>query len=409
MTQEFELNQLNQLNQLTDLAKLAHTRLTRRSWLVLTGAALAGCGGGGGSSPMAALPGTGGTGSPVFAQGTISGFGSVIINGVRFDDGLASVTVDGVTAVSTDLRLGMVAGIQGSRSAADATQVTASSIEVWSIAQGAVTSADAGEFELAGMTIQTDSNTTFDGLNASSDLRTGSRVAVWGMPAGANSDHWLATRVALLTATTALTTVSSGVIDASHDGLKLNELTLTGSLSAALVTGQWVRVVGSLSLDRHSLAVTDVQQTNPGLAQKSHSDSGTEVEIEGFVTTVVSASRLMLGQTEVDVSNAVYSPPGAVIAVNDRVEVHGTWAGNVLRVTSLEQKDSKVLNAIEITARIDQFTSLSDFVMRGQRCDAQSATYSHGVAADVRQGVKVKVTGTQSGGLLKVATLEFNT
>lgn len=79
------------------------TALTRRHWLVLAASILPGCGGGSGSV-TALLPGTGGTG--IYAQGSISGFGSVIVNGIRFDDTAATVQLDGVTRGSADLQIG---------------------------------------------------------------------------------------------------------------------------------------------------------------------------------------------------------------------------------------------------------------------------------------------------------------
>jgi hypothetical protein len=88
-------------------------------------AALVACGGG--DSGTVALPGTGGTGTPllpgtggtgIFALGPITGFGSVWVNGVRYDDSTASVLLDGVAASSAELRVGMVAGLQGTRDAA---------------------------------------------------------------------------------------------------------------------------------------------------------------------------------------------------------------------------------------------------------------------------------------------------
>ena len=146
----------------------AHAQLTRRRWMVLAASAVtAGCGGGG-TTGLAGLPGTGGTG--VFAQGAISGFGSVIINAIKFDDTLAAVLLDGQSATSSDLRLGMVASVQGQRGS-DASLGTANSIEVWSIAQGLVSAGRAtpggsGQFTLAGMTVLTDLNTVFEGYSA---------------------------------------------------------------------------------------------------------------------------------------------------------------------------------------------------------------------------------------------------
>jgi hypothetical protein len=99
--------------------------VSRRHWIALAVATLAGCGGssgtssdatttgsgasggsegsagagsdgqggGGGATQTAGAPGTGGTGISVL--GPISGFGSVIINGVHYDESGARITIDG--------------------------------------------------------------------------------------------------------------------------------------------------------------------------------------------------------------------------------------------------------------------------------------------------------------------------
>jgi hypothetical protein len=73
---------------------------------VFAAAALAACGGGGDST--AAPTGTTSTPSSVYAAGPITGFGSVIVNGVRFDDSAATITDDdGRTLAESELHLGM--------------------------------------------------------------------------------------------------------------------------------------------------------------------------------------------------------------------------------------------------------------------------------------------------------------
>ena len=87
-----------------------------RSWrsnLALSGVLLAlaavhGCGGG---TTVASLPGTGGTGYT--SVGTITGFGSVKVNGVFFNDTTASVTIDGQSQNAAALGLGMLVTVQG--------------------------------------------------------------------------------------------------------------------------------------------------------------------------------------------------------------------------------------------------------------------------------------------------------
>lgn len=374
--------------------------LTRRSWLALATAGLTGCGGG--SLSLAGAPGTGGTGqyAMVYSQGSITGFGSVIINGIKFDDGLASVQLDGAAAVSADLRLGMVAAVQGQRSASAAAG-TASRIDVWSVAQGQVTQLMAGgtEFTVAGMTVQTDNATVFDGVSTAAQLSAGSRVVVWGLQASADASRWKATRVALLA--DAAIVVSTGLVNVSGLLHQLNGLTLTGAAAAALTDGQLVRVQGTLSADGRSVAVALVTPLGAGLVGAQPEG---DIEIEGFVTSAPANGRFMLGSIEVDISRAVYSPAGASIVQGARVEVYGSWQAGLLKATKVELEDDDSLHAVEIEAPIEQFTSLADFVLRGQRCDASSAILSHGTAADLRVGLKVKVHGAQSGGDILIVT-----
>lgn len=373
--------------------------LTRRHWLVLTATGLAGCGGGGTST--AGAPGTGGTGNyAMYSQGSISGFGSVIVNGVKFDDIQATVQMDGVTATPADLRLGMVAGVQGERGA-DVTLGTASHIEVWSVAQGVVSQVNGSEFTLAGMTVQTDSATVFDTLGSAAQLAPGLRVAVWGLQAGTDGSHWKATRVALVSATVV---VSSGMVVLQNGQRSLNNWLLTGAAVANLAAGQLVRVQGTLLSDGRSLAVTSVKVLGAYIGTQPAG----EIEIEGVVTAIPSASRLLLGSITVDTSSTVYSPLGASITPGARVEVYGSWQSGLLKATKVELEDEQTLHAVEIEARVEQFTSLGNFVVRGQRCDARQATLSHGTAADLKVGVKVKVKGAKDGSdVLMVAELEF--
>ena len=385
---------------------LKANRLTRRSWLVLTASAaassLTACGGGG--SITAGIPGTGGTG--IYAQGSISGFGSVIMNSVKFDDTGATVMIDGVSANSLDLRLGMVAGITGERSA-DVTLGTAHSIEVWSIAQGVVTQVTAntstnGEFTVAGMTVQTDVNTVFDGIVNASGLVQGQWVLVWGLQAGATDGLvWKASRVAVTTTLPSTALVSTGQVSVHDSQASLNGLQLTGNGVASLVDGALVRVQGTLSLDGKTLTVISVKS----LAVSAAEQAQTEVEIEGVVTAVATTSFTMGGIT-VDTRNTTLA---AIIAVGNRVEVVGKWVSGVLVATRVNVEDAAVLQSVEITASVQNYISVADFALRGQRCDATNATFSNGKASNLAtKDVRVKVSGTKNGEFLTVTSVQFN-
>lgn len=382
-----------------------NTPLTRRSWLVLAASAVTGCGGGG-SVSIAGLPGTGGTG--LFAQGPISGFGSVILNGIRFDDTAATVQLDGLAASSSELRLGMVATVQGQRGA-DVTLGTASSIEVWSIAQGLVTQGQAtpgasGQFRVAGMTLLTDPNTVFDGLSATATapVPVGQRVAVWGLQAGADGRSWSATRVALVTASAV---VSSGLVSVEDSQRTLNGLLLTGEVAGTLAQGALVRVQGTLSANGSSIEVVSAKPLSGSGGALPQGDA----EIEGVVTTAPSASGFSLGTIVVDASQAVYSPANAQLFIGARVEVNGTWRSGVLQATSVALQDEQAPQALEITGSVETFNSLSNFTVRGQRCDASGLTsFGHGTAADLKVGAKVKLKGSMAGEVLRVTELEFS-
>jgi Domain of unknown function (DUF5666) len=387
---------------LFDLTSL--TPLSRRSWLAVAASTLAGCGGGSGG--IAGIPGTGGTG--VYAQGSIAGFGSVILNGIKFDDTAAVVQVDGVTVSPASLRLGMVASVQGQRGA-DLTLGVASSIEVWSVAQGPVRQVQAGQFMLAGMTVQTDLNTAFDGVMSTTGLTAGQTVAVWGLQAGTDGQRWTATRVAVVTATPV---VCSGMVVASGGLRYLNGVVLTGAVANGLLAGQLVRVLGALSANGSTLAVTSVR----GIGGVSADLTGVDAELEGLVTTKLSSTRFLLGNIEVDASTATFVASAATflqgtvpITVGMRIEAYGTWQGQVLKATSIEIENEESPQVVEIKASISTFTSLANFVLRGQRCDATGAVVSGGLVSSLKAGVTVKVKGTKNGDVLVVTSMAIGT
>jgi hypothetical protein len=83
---------------------------------LLAGSSLVACGGGGGgsSTPENTTPDTPAPTETTIAQGVVTGFGSVIVNGVHFDVSAASINVDGNSQVESDLGVGQLVRITGS-------------------------------------------------------------------------------------------------------------------------------------------------------------------------------------------------------------------------------------------------------------------------------------------------------
>ena len=375
--------------------------IQRRHALLLAAAGITGCGGGSGSgTDTAALPGTGGTG--IYVAGPISGFGSVILKGIKFDDQAASdagrIMVDGARVASDSLRLGMIASVAGQQLSGQGGQATASSIEVWSIARGRVMQMENGVLTVAGMSIQTDANTVFDGISGLANLREDMGVVVWGLQAGATG--WTATRLARIT--DVITTAATGLVTAREGHLYVNGVRMYGSAVSTLAVGNWVRVQGQ-SPDGEGLALESFNVLQ-GDATGAVADG--RLEIEGYATSDLRNGLFQLGQWQVD-ATAIH--PAVTVTVGEHLELSGTFSNGVLRAQTLYLDDDSGAKEMEIEAKIESFTSLGNFVLRGQRCDASGpdVLIPAGVAQRLAQGVKVKVVGSVSGDVLLVQQLEI--
>jgi hypothetical protein len=383
-----------------------HRTLSRRQWLVLAASSLSGCGGG---SDIAAVPGTGGTGNLAGApgtggtgifQGAISGFGSVIVNGITYGNAQAVMRINDVVVTQDQLRLGMVATVHGER-VAGGVSGSASQIEVWSIAQGIVSGAAAGRFKVSGMTILTSAVTWVYGVNAGAVLTDGDYVSVWGLQADKDGQKWTASCIVVSNAM--VDAVSSGLVRIDDGERKLNNVRLTGLAASGLADKTLARVQGTWSNDG-SLNVVSVKQLDNAAGTQSQRD----VEIEGVVTEILSVNRFMLGGIRVEALPGTFSPTGASVSVGSRVEVYGSWVGGVLTASKVKFEDTEKTRSVEIKAVLQQFTSLSDFVMQGQRCNASGVELGQKtIAALYRQGAVFKVKGIKNGDWLQVTEMSL--
>jgi hypothetical protein len=158
---------------------VARRRLQRLAGALAIGlsATLVACGGGG--SDVAGI-GTGGTGS--FSVWPMGGFGSVIVNGVRYDDSSAGVLDDDGNRSSRDApRLGMVVEVRGTVSG-DRVTGTASEVVYAAEIKGPVTAADAagGTLTVFGQVIRVTPRTVYDDIGGGlSGVAVGNVVEVY--------------------------------------------------------------------------------------------------------------------------------------------------------------------------------------------------------------------------------------
>lgn len=376
-------------------------RATRLACAWIAALLVAACGGG---------VGTGGTGSE--AQGPITGFGSVIVAGVTWDDASATVLDDDGAAVVRDgneLRLGMTVQIEGS----DGDAPTARTIRLDRAIVGPVASVDAAGRVLAvlGQNVRVDAGTLFDDTlpNGMASLQPGDMVVVYALPEASGGGH-LATRIepAAANAVLRLRGVVSD-LDAAAETLRIGTLVLdfgdASNVPAGLADGMLVRVtVRAGTNGRWSVISFGRLDTPP--------DEGARVQVEGLVSGYTGIDRFVVGGLTVDARLATVRPVGAVLANGVRVEVRGQMAGGVLRADRLQ-----VLGGNDVAARTYRLNGLiasvtpaqGTFVLRKTLVDYRNAEFRNGTSADLEAGKVVRVEGTLStdGARLVATRVEF--
>jgi hypothetical protein len=299
--------------------------------LAVTVAVLGGCGGG---------VGTGGTGG--FASGPITGFGSVIVNSVRFDDSGAQVLDgDGVAHTRDDLRLGMTVDIDSSTISTDASGTAtaqATRIRYDSDLLGPIGSVDqtAGTFTVLGQLVVIDSTTVFsETLGGIDALRSGQSVEVYAVFDSA-AQRYRATRVSA-PASSALAHVRGLVAqaDATAKTLRIGEViygyTGASGVPSNVGAGQYVRITVSNSTP--TAGNYPVQAFGTAVASPPDSDDGS---LKGLISSFVSSRSFSVNGRPVDASTADFPNGTAGLGVGVNVEISGALRDGTLRATRVK-------------------------------------------------------------------------
>ena len=298
-------------------------------------AVLAACGGGSEDGP-APTP-------TQSAIGVISGFGSVIVNGVRFDDSAAAITMNGAAATRDRLRVGMVVQVRG-RIHGDGTGV-AESIQYNRCVQGPITAMNRVQntVTVLGQTVEVDDGTVFDGvtLRDMNAFAIGDQVEVSCYPDQARN-RLRATRMERQG------TFQNGASDIEVKGTVSN---LNLAAGTCTIDGLTVNFAAHRTADRPA-----------GLA------NGMTVEARG------------------------------------RQFANGVLTADLLRDRDRDRISRPDGDGLEVEGYVADFVSIANFKIDGQAVNAANAVIRNGTAADVANGAKVEAEGTMSNGVL-VATV----
>jgi hypothetical protein len=309
--------------------------------------ALGGCGGD--SSDSTSTSTTSGTVTPTSSvySGTVSGFGSVIVNRVRFDTvGASTVDDDDDPVRLEDLRIGMQVTVSGS--ADDSTgRGTATQLTLSHGTTGPVTNVNAGlgTLDVVGQPVQTDTSTVYvDIPGGLTDLANGTPSVVEVHGVLQSNGTLLATVIENKDGFPGVRLVGR-ISDFGATTFKVGTLTVNyAAVSPAptgLENGKRVKIRTTTEVPDDTglltLGVDSTVKVKSGAANGETVAPNTYLKLEGVVETLPVNGVLTVSGTQVNVSSAT----GAAIitAVGQLIEVKGTWDGGVLQATKVEAED----------------------------------------------------------------------
>jgi hypothetical protein len=380
-------------------------------------ALLVACGGGGGDAPAS---GGGIATAQSFATGPISGLGSIIVNGVRFDDSAARIEDDddGSSHSSRDLKLGMMVEVQAGSIDDNSARASASLIRFGAELKGPVASIDAAAqtLRVLDQTIEVKSTTVFeDGLSGFAAIAVGQVLEIHAQFDGATG-RYVATRIEREDSATEYRLRGRiSALDTNAKTFKIGDAVINyaGVPAANLpnpanfANGQRVRV---------RLQTTQVNGQWIATAVRSgvrKVDDHADARLRGLVTAFTSPQAFEVQGIAVDASNANFEPNAAAVKLGALVEVRGTAsAGKIVasRVKVRNERDDD-LQRVELHGDVSALdTTAKTFMLREVKVDySRVLEWKDGAAANLANGKKLEVKGVWSADrkVLFAAVIEF--
>lgn len=405
---------------------------TTRLWLLLLCGILVGACGGGGSSQSAGVGGTGISNSKGVVRGKVTDFGSIYVNGVKFNTDSSEFFVDGMAgATQSDLAIGMVVTLEVE------TQKGAYTGKAFSVVyddevQGPVSAAPVAvpgsggtrkTFNIFGQLVTIDDTETVFRGTSFADLAVDDVVEISGfrssdMEIFASYVEWKEDLVP--GSEVELRGIISGYTSPTQqfmlDGVLItfDNMTEIELGSGSLANGLYVEVEGRYQAGASVYAEEIEEEDN---------EFGGDLEdlsLQGFVSSYVSIADFRINGQKVDASKAKLSPANAAALLGNgaEVEVQGDLVAGVLHADELELRsgDSELrafvssVNAAQNRFRVS-FTGLPGSVrilVNGQTLfdDEGPLELPDFSLGDMNPGDFVRVKGTESGGDVVAETVK---
>lgn len=380
---------------------------------------LSGCGGGGEGAPSG--PVSGSASGTAAASGTITGFGSVFVNGKKFDTSGSSFSVDGQLGSQGDLKLGMTVVATGSF---NGDQRSASSIRQKDAVEGLVQSvaADGLSLVVMGQTVLVDNTTLIDnnipGQNILNLVAGTDAVEVNGhiRPNGVIQATFIEKKFP-----GTVTPEVRGFVKNHNDGAKTFQIgNLTVNYTTALINdmpspvgnvwnGLFVEAKGNQFTPgpnvqtEGTLVATKVEPENQGVQQAD------EFEVEGFVTQVAGPGDFFIGTTHVQTTPSTEFRGGTIdeIVVGVKLSAEGRLANGILTAKHVKFHESARLEgniaAINLAANTFTITGLPGVTV-AVNSQTEFKTDEGNTLNDLLVGDHVRVRGRVGGSNSVIAT-----
>ena len=374
--------------------------------LVASTLLIGGCGGGVGSE---------GTGS--YASGTISGFGSIIVNGIHFDEAAASVKDDdGQSLAISKLALGMVVQVTGgaiSTAADGSSRATASAVRTDRALVGpaSAVSVATGSLVVLGQRVLISADTVLDARlpGGLAGVGIGQLLEVYGFYDSSRAAY-AATRVAPAAAGSGYRV--SGAVAAVDAGIQSFTLGSQTYSYASLGSGAAPAVGAVLRLQLPSTGRDDAGrwqvsgQRNSDAAPQDRDAAG----MDGRISALLAANRFVVEDVTVDASAAQIT---GSLRLGAEVTVRGKLRAGVL-VASLVLVSTEQPRSFELEGTPSGLDSVAKrFELRGMPVSygSSAVVFENGSAVKlVGYTGSLKVEGQLSADrtLLEASRIRFN-
>lgn len=386
-------------------------KFLKQNWILpaAVAALVAACGGGGGGGGSTSnLPPVTGATKTMFVTGAISGFGSVIVNGVHYESDSATVTLEGRSGTVDQLEVGEVIHLEAEVDSQG--NAHAKSIDQERLGQGIVQAVDvaAGTLTIAGQVIQVDNETSFDDSipgGSLAGIAVGDRIEVHGFASASGDSR--ATRIEQADAGDAEVELTGPVSSLDTVAKRFTIGTqvvdyatamLEGFPASGPVAGDVVEVKGTTILADGALQAVEVQKEDGGFDGVS-GDGG---ELEGLVTRFVSATDFDVAGQQVTTTGSTSFVGGtaADLELDAKVEVEGKLdasgalvAAKVVFKLASSIKLAASVEAVDATAGTLRVLGVTFVVTADTRNEDNESDDHFFSLADVHVGDWVELSG----------------